>query len=63
MQMIEEITMAVLMSIVFAIATYFLCEVRGSFALFWLIYTISLSDGIGGGPPPSPLPPPSPHTA
>lgn len=39
--------MAVLMSLVFAVATFFLCKARGSFALFWLIYAVSLADGIG----------------
>ncbi|KAK9808412.1 hypothetical protein WJX73_002001 [Symbiochloris irregularis] len=45
-KMIEEIFMAVLMSLVFAVSTYFACKVPGSFWLFWLIYTISLCDGI-----------------
>ena len=45
--MIEELMMAVLMTLVFAVATFYLCEVRGSFALFWLVYAVSLADGIG----------------
>ena len=49
--MIEEGFMAILMSVVFAIPVYYLCQMQGSFFVFWLAWLISLADGIGEAPP------------
>ena len=38
--------MAVLMSVVFCVPTFYLCSVGGSFFVWWLVYLVSLSDGI-----------------
>lgn len=47
LQMIEEMFMALLMSVAFALPTYYFCELQGSFFIVWLVYLISLADGIG----------------
>ena len=47
LQMVEELFMAVGMSVVFAIPVYYLCQLQGSFFVFWLAWLISLADGIG----------------
>ena len=39
--------MAVLMSVAFALPVYYLCQMGGSFFVFWLAWLISLADGIG----------------
>ena len=46
-QMIEELVMAVLMSIAFALPVFYICELHGSFLLVWLVWLVSLADGIG----------------
>ncbi len=46
-QMIEELVMAVLMSIAFALPVFYICELHGSFFLVWLVWLVSLADGIG----------------
>lgn len=46
-QMIEELFMAILMSVAFALPVYYLCQMQGSFFVFWLAWLISLADGIG----------------
>ena len=38
--------MAVIMSIVFCVPTFYLCSVGGSFFVWWLVYLVSLCDGI-----------------
>ncbi|KAK9845354.1 hypothetical protein WJX81_004187 [Elliptochloris bilobata] len=45
-KMIEELVMAVLMSIAFALPVYYICDLHGSFFLVWLIWLVSLADGI-----------------
>ena len=45
--MIEELFMAILMSVAFALPVYYLCQMQGSFFVFWLAWLISLADGIG----------------
>ncbi len=45
--MIEELLMAVLMSIAFALPVYYICDLHGSFFLVWLVWLVSLADGIG----------------
>jgi hypothetical protein len=47
MQMTEELLMALLMSVGFAVPVFYLCQMQGSFFVFWLAWLISLSDGIG----------------
>lgn len=47
LQMIEELAMAFVMSVVFSVPTFYLCQVQGSFIVFWLAWLISLSNGIG----------------
>ena len=47
LQMVEELFMAVGMSVVFALPVYYLCQLQGSFFVFWLAWLISLADGIG----------------
>ena len=47
LQMVEEMFMAVGMSVVFALPVYYLCQLQGSFFVFWLAWLISLADGIG----------------
>ena len=49
-QMIEELFMAVLMSVAFTLPVYYLCQMQGSFFVFWLAWLISLADGIGEVP-------------
>jgi len=39
--------MAVLMSIAFALPVYYICDLHGSFFLVWLVWLVSLADGIG----------------
>ena len=39
--------MAVLMSIAFALPVFYICELHGSFFLVWLVWLVSLADGIG----------------
>lgn len=39
--------MALLMSVGFAVPVFYLCQMQGSFIVFWLAWLISLSDGIG----------------
>lgn len=41
--------MAVLMSVGFSVPVYYLCQLQGSFFVFWLSWLISLADGIGEG--------------
>ena len=50
LQMIEELSMGVLMSVAFAIPTYYFCELQGSFFVVWLVWLVSLADGIGEAP-------------
>lgn len=47
LQMIEEMSMAVAMSVAFALPVYYFCELQGSFFVVWLVWLISLADGIG----------------
>ena len=47
MQMIEELLLALIMSLVFALPAWYLCIFQGSFAVFWLAWLLSLADGIG----------------
>jgi len=42
-QMIEELVMAVLMSIAFALPVYYICDLHGSFFLVWLVWLVSLA--------------------
>ena len=42
--------MGVLMSVAFAIPTYYFCELQGSFFVVWLVWLVSLADGIGERP-------------
>ena len=46
-QMVEELTMAVLMSVGFAVPVFYACQMQGSFFVFLLSWLISLADGIG----------------
>lgn len=46
-QMIEEMSMAVAMSVAFSIPTYYFCELQGSFFVVWLVWLASLAVGIG----------------
>lgn len=39
--------MAILMSVAFTLPVYYLCQMQGSFFVFWLAWLISLADGIG----------------
>lgn len=39
--------MAVLMSIAFALPVFYICDLHGSFFLVWLVWLVSLADGIG----------------
>lgn len=39
--------MALLMSIAFALPVFYICELHGSFFLVWLVWLVSLADGIG----------------
>lgn len=50
LQMIEELSMAVAMSVCFALPTFYFCKLQGSFFVFWLVWLISLADGIGESP-------------
>lgn len=54
-QMIEEYTMAVVMSVVFALPAFYICGFSGSFFVFWLAWLISLFNGIGEAPPDPPF--------
>ncbi len=45
--MVEELFMAVGMSVVFTLPVWYLCQLQGSFFVFWLAWLISLADGIG----------------
>lgn len=45
--MVEELLMAVLMSIAFALPVFYICDLHGSFFLVWLVWLVSLADGIG----------------
>ncbi|CAK0786885.1 hypothetical protein CVIRNUC_010099 [Coccomyxa viridis] len=45
-KMVEELTMAVLMSVGFAVPVFYACQMQGSFFVFWLSWLISLADGI-----------------
>ena len=46
-QMIEELVMATMMSIAFSLPTWYLCQLKGSFFIWWLTWLVSLADGIG----------------
>ena len=46
-QMIEELFLALVMSLVFALPAWYLCIFQGNFAVFWLAWLLSLADGIG----------------
>ncbi len=50
LQMIEELFMAFLMSIAFSLPVFYLCKLQGSFFIVWLVWLVSLSDGIGAPP-------------
>lgn len=50
--MIEELFLALVMSLVFAIPAWYLCLFAGNFAVFWLAWLLSLADGIGAQSPP-----------
>ncbi len=39
--------MAFLMSIAFSLPVYYLCKLQGSFFIVWLVWLVSLADGIG----------------
>eukprot|EP00884_Botryococcus_braunii_P013677 jgi/Botrbrau1/2230/Bobra.101_2s0058.1 len=45
-KMIEEFTMGFIMSIVFSLPTFYICQFAGNFAVFWLAWLISLYNGI-----------------
>ncbi len=45
--MIEELFMAFLMSIAFSLPVFYLCKLQGSFFIVWLVWLVSLADGIG----------------
>lgn len=47
LQMVEELFLALVMSLVFAIPAWYLCLFAGNFAVFWLAWLLSLADGIG----------------
>ena len=46
--------MATMMSIAFSLPTWYLCQLRGSFFIWWLTWLVSLADGIGARPSSSP---------
>ena len=48
--MIEELVMATMMSVVFSLPSWYLCQLKGSFFVWWLTWLISLADGIGEHP-------------
>ena len=50
--MVEELIMATLMAVAFSLPTWYLCQLKGSFFVWWLTYLISLADGIGATPLP-----------
>lgn len=50
--MIEELFLALVMSLVFAVPAWYLCLFAGNFAVFWLAWLLSLADGIGAQSPP-----------
>ena len=52
--MIEEMLMALMMSLAFALPAWYLCQFAGNFAVFWLAWLLSLADGVGAPLPPSP---------
>ena len=60
MQMIEELVMATMMSIAFSLPTWYLCQLKGSFFIWWLTWLVSLADGIGVHHPTLVLTPPCP---
>ena len=39
--------MATMMSIAFSLPTWYLCQLKGSFFIWWLTWLVSLADGIG----------------
>jgi len=45
--MVEELFLALVMSLVFALPAWYLCIFQGNFAVFWLAWLLSLADGIG----------------
>lgn len=49
-QMVEELVMATMMSVVFSLPTWYLCQLKGSIIIWWLAWLVSLADGIGAGP-------------
>ena len=47
LQMVEELFSAGVTSVPYALAVYYLCELRGSFFVVWLIFYITNAVGIG----------------
>ncbi len=45
--MVEELFLALVMSLVFALPAWYLCIFQGNFAVFWLAWLLSLADSIG----------------
>eukprot|EP00884_Botryococcus_braunii_P013699 jgi/Botrbrau1/2232/Bobra.101_2s0060.1 len=45
-KMLEEFTMAFIMSVVFSLPTFYICQFSGSFFVFWLAWLVSLYNGI-----------------
>ena len=42
--------MAIMMSVVFSLPTWYLCQLKGSIIIWWLAWLVSLADGIGAHP-------------
>ena len=50
--------MAVMMSVAFSVPSWYLCQLKGSFFIWWLTWLVSLADGIGAAPYHPPRSPP-----
>lgn len=46
-KMIEELALAALLSAIFSSYVFFGVKYQGSFGLYWIVYFITLSNGIG----------------
>ena len=42
--------MAIIMSVLFSLPTWYLCQLKGSIIVWWLAWLVSLADGIGACP-------------
>lgn len=47
-KIIEEVLLAAVLSVIFSLYVFYGVQYQGSFGLYWIVYLLTLANGIGG---------------